>query len=156
SNFPTTGFDTTGAQVSTGEASNANPIMFVAMHDATSSDWPTLVTMHDGNNVWAYNIVPSDPAYLAAAKTTPLALGLWDLSPWMSSLQISQAAVVTVPTTMQQQYNAHPVWSGRVSGQNWPGRLYWSFVNSQGGVSAFQWPMRGWQPTYSALLSSTA
>jgi hypothetical protein len=147
SNFATTGVSSSGAQVSTGEASNQNFMMFAAMHQATSTDWPTLVTMHDGNNVWAYDLVPTSTAYLQAAANAPSALNLWDLSPWISSIQPSTPAVVTVPGGMNQQFNTRPVWS-TASSTTLPGALYWSFRDTaSGGISAFQWPMRSWSPS---------
>lgn len=150
-----TGPQGSGAKVTTSEQANQSPFMFAEMHGATNTDWPMMVTTHGGNQVWAYDLVPSDPAYLNALQANPQALALWDLSPWMTSMTVSTPSVVTVPSGEIQEFNAHPVWSGTVPGQASPGMLYWSFVNSSNGLDAFAWPKWPWTTNASPALTQT-
>jgi hypothetical protein len=146
-----------GGTVTTTETlqTSGNPVMFTKLNDPTSSDFPILVTMHE-NQVWAYDVVPTAPAYVAAATGTPTTVAtpnateLWDLGPWVSSLKLSGAAVVTAPTNAVQPFFSHPVWSAASNSAGWPGSLYWSFDSTGlSSVSAVRWPMRSAVPSTS-------
>ncbi len=114
--------------------SQLGSVMFASMHKPTSADYPLLVTMDESNvagfnNVAAFNLVPTDPAYVAAATANPKSQALWDLSPWASSIALTPEATAPVPTSMNQQMDAHPVWSADSNLSGGQGSLYWSFVD---------------------------
>ena len=135
---PAPGFQTVADDFQTTDGLSL--LMLVKLHSPTSADFPMVVTQ-DGGNLAAYNLVPTDPAYVQAVQADPLSPTLWDLSPWISSIAVSGEATIPLPAGLTQQFNAHPVWSANATGPGTGGALYWSFVNGSQGVSAFRWPM---------------
>jgi hypothetical protein len=165
--FVASDFSSTGRDANNNVVTTTDPlqlVFFTKQHAPSSSDFPMLVTQH-GNQVWAYNVLPTASNYITAAESSPASPALWDLGPWAGSLKLSTPGVVTGPSDITIQAYAHPVWSAASNTEGWPGSLYWAFTTSntpktKSSIRAFRWPMKSASPSgspaYPAISAASA